>query len=399
MCLQILPFDRKTQSLLRSLSLAMAGALILLAGFLLAGCKGKPAPQIAMPPMEVAVTMAAVRDVPIYGEWVGNLDGYVNAQIQPQVAGYLVRQNYREGQQVHKGDVLFEIDARPFEAARDQAQGQLAQAKAQLELARINVRRDEPLVAAHALAQSQLDTDRQQAAQFEGVVQSDQATVRTAELNLGWTKVRSLIDGIAGKAQVQVGNLVNTATALTTVSQVNPIKAFFSIGEQEYLALSESVKKAGASDLLNSKHAVPLELILSDGQSYPQKGTIVFVDRGVDNTTGTITVAGAFANPQNLLRPGQFARVRALTSIQKNAILVPQRAVLDQQGKHMVVVVNSNNMASIRPVTVGKQVDGDWIVTSGLNAGEVVVTEGNGKIQATMPVHPMADRPSAAEGR
>lgn len=364
----------------------------------LTGCREK-AQSGAMPPLEVGVATAVERDVPIYGEWVGNLDGYVNAQIQPQVAGYLIRQNYREGQQVHKGDLLFEIDPRSFQAALDQAQGQLAQAKAQLELCRINVKRDEPLVAAHALAQSQLDTDRQQAAQFEGVVKSDEAAVRMAELNLGWTRVRSLIDGIAGKANVQVGNLVNTSTALTTVSQVNPIKAFFSISEQEYLMLTESAKKQGASDLLTSRRAVPLELILAGGESYPQKGAIVFVDRNVDNATGTITVAGSFANPANLLRPGQFARVRALTSVQKNAVLVPQRAVIDQQGKHLVVVVGKDNMASMRPVTVGPQTGSDWIITSGVSAGETVVTEGNGKIQSAMPVHPVADSATAAGGR
>jgi membrane fusion protein (multidrug efflux system) len=352
-----------------------------------------------MPPLEVGVATAQQRDVPIYGEWVGNLDGYVNAQIQPQVAGYLIRQDYREGQQVHKGEVLFEIDPRPFQAALDQAQGQLVQAKAQLELSRINVRRDEPLVAAHALAQSQLDTDTQLAAQNEGIVQTDEAAVRMAQLNLGWTRVRSLIDGIAGKATIQVGNLVNTSTILTTVSQVNPIKAFFSISEQEYLDLSESVKRQGASDLLRGKKAIPLELILANDQIYPAQGMIVFVDRGVDNSTGTITIAGSFPNPSNLLRPGQFAKVRALTGTQLNAILVPQRAVLDQQGKHLVVVVGRDHMARIRPVTVGKQVDTGWIITSGLNAGETVVTEGNGKIQATMPVHPVPENSPAGGGR
>jgi membrane fusion protein (multidrug efflux system) len=366
-------------------------AVLLLASLLpLAACKDKAA-QAGRPPLDVAVVQAVQRDVPIYGEWVGNLDGYVNAQLQPQVSGYLLRQNYREGQQVHKGEVLFEIDARPFQAALDQARGQLAQARAQLELCRINVRRDEPLVAAHALAQSQLDTDRQQAAQFEGVVKSDEAAVRTAELNVEWTSVRSLIDGIAGKANVQVGNLVNPATQLTTISQVNPIKAFFSISEQEYLALSDSARQQGKGDLLNSKQAVPLELILADGASYPVKGSIVFVDRGVDQTTGTITIAGSFANPAALLRPGQFAKVRALTSTQKNAVLVPQRAVTEQQGKHIVVVVDRNNFATPRLVTVGKQVGTEWIIQSGLNAGDRVVTEGNGKIQAPMPVHPVAD--------
>jgi membrane fusion protein (multidrug efflux system) len=376
----------------RAASLLLAGSLLLAAG-----CK-KPA-QNTVPPLEVAVTTATQRNVPIYGEWIGNLDGFVNAQIQPQVSGYLVRQDYHEGQQVHKGQVLFEIDPRPFQASLDQAKGQLIQARAQLELSRINVRRDGPLVTAHALAQSQLDTDSQLAAQNEGVVRTDEAAVRMAELNLGWTKVRSLIDGIAGRATVQAGNLVNTATALTTVSQVNPIKAFFSISEQEYLALSTSVKQRGSSDLLKNKQAVPLELLLADGQSYPQKGTIVFVDRGVDNTTGTITIAGAFPNPANLLRPGQFAKIRALTHTEENAVLVPQQAVLEQQGKHTIVVVGKDNMAHIRPVTVGPQVDSDWIIASGLSAGETVVTEGNGKILSTMPVRPVPASKSAAGGR
>ncbi|WP_420237054.1 efflux RND transporter periplasmic adaptor subunit [Telmatobacter bradus] len=376
-----------------------AASLLLMSSLLIAtGCK-KSSVAGAPPSLEVAVATAEQRDVPIYGEWVGNLDGFVNAQIQPQVSGYLIRQDYHEGQQVHKGQVLFEIDERPFQAALDQAQGQLAQARAQLELSRINVRRDQPLVAAHALAQSQLDNDTQQAAQYAAVVQSDEASVRTAELNLGWTKVRSLVDGVAGKAVMQVGNLVSTTTALTTVSQVNPIKAYFAISEQEYLNLSDSAKRQGVTDLLRVGSKIPLELSLSNGQVYPQKGTIVFVDRGVDNTTGTIMVAGAFLNSSNLLRPGQYAKVRALTNVQKNAILVPQRAVMDQQGQHLVVVVGPNNMTETRIVTVGSQVGSDWIITSGIRAGDRVVTEGNGKIRGPMPVRPVAEQATAQGGR
>ena len=368
--------------------LAVLGAAVAM----MSGCKSDDAKNEARPPMEVAVVTAESRDVPIYGEWVGNLDGYVNAQIQPQVAGYLIRQDYKEGQQVHKGQILFEIDPRPFQAALDQAQGQLQQAKAQLELARINVKRDTPLVAAHALAQSTLDTDTQQAAQIEGVVKADEAAVRMAQLNLEWTKVRSLIEGIAGKANVQVGNLVNLQTQLTTVSQVNPIKAFFSISEQEYLDLAASTRKQGASDLISGKKSIPLELLLANGDTYPQKGEIVYVDRGVDNATGTITIAGEFANRESLLRPGQFAKVRALTRTEKNAVVVPQRAVIEQQGKHLVAVVDANNLATPRVVQVGKQVGTEWIITAGIKAGDRVVTEGNGKIQSPMPVHPVAER-------
>jgi membrane fusion protein (multidrug efflux system) len=386
-------FHPRVYAVQRATSLFLAGCLLFVAGCKKSSVAGAP------PPLEVGVATAEQRDVPIYGQWVGNLDGFVNAQIQPQVSGYLIRQDYHEGQQVHKGQVLFEIDERPFQAALDQAQGQLAQARAQLELSRINVRRDQPLVAAHALAQSQLDNDTQQAAQYAAVVQTDEASVRTAQLNLGWTKVRSLVDGVAGKAVMQVGNLVSTTTPLTTVSQVNPIKAYFAISEQEYLNLSDSAKRQGVTDLLRVGSKIPLELSLSNGQVYPQKGTIVFVDRGVDNTTGTIMVAGSFPNSSNLLRPGQYAKVRALTSVQKGAILVPQRAVMDQQGQHLVVVVGANNMAATRPVTVGSQVGSDWIITSGIRAGDRVVTEGSDKIRGPMPVRPTAEQATSQGGR
>jgi membrane fusion protein (multidrug efflux system) len=386
-------FHPRVYAVQRATSLFLAGSLLFAAGCKKSSVAGAP------PPLEVGVATAEQRDVPIYGQWVGNLDGFVNAQIQPQVSGYLIRQDYREGQQVHRGQVLFEIDERPFQAALDQAQGQLAQARAQLELSRINVRRDQPLVAAHALAQSQLDNDTQQAAQYAAVVQTDEASVRTAQLNLGWTKVRSLVDGVAGKAVMQVGNLVSTTTPLTSVSQVSPIKAYFAISEQEYLNLSDSAKRQGVTDLLRVGSKIPLELSLSNGQVYPQKGMIVFVDRGVDNTTGTIMVAGSFPNSSSLLRPGQYAKVRALTSVQKAAILVPQRAVMDQQGQHLVVVVGPNNIAATRPVTVGSQVGSDWIITSGIRVGDRVVTEGNDKIRGPMPVRPTAEQATSQGGR
>jgi len=386
-------FHPSVYAVQRATSLFLASGLLFAAGCKKSSVAGVP------PPLEVGVATAEQRDVPIDGEWVGNLDGFVNAQIQPQVSGYLIRQDYREGQQVHKGQVLFEIDERSFQAALDQALGQLAQARAQLELSHINVRRDQPLVAAHALAQSQLDNDTQQAAQYAAVVQTDEAAVRTAQLNLGWTKVRSLVDGVAGKAVMQVGNLVSTTTALTTVSQVNPIKAYFAISEQEYLNLSDSAKRQGVTDLLRVGSKIPLELTLSNGQVYSQKGTIVFVDRGVDNTTGTIMVAGSFPNASGLLRPGQYAKVRALTSIQKDAILVPQRAVMDQQGQHLVVVVGPNNMAATRPVAVGSQMGSNWIITGGIRPGDRVVTQGNGKIRGPMPVRPVAEQATAQGGR
>jgi membrane fusion protein (multidrug efflux system) len=383
---------------LSSPGLPSAAALLLLAGLaLLAGCS-KPAqggpPQF--PPPDVTTAAVDQKDVPIYGDWVANLDGYTNAQIQPQVTGYLIRQDYREGSAVRKGQVLFEIDPRPFQAALDQATGQLAQAKANLQLAQINVKRDTPLAEARAIARSQLDNDLQTQAADEASVKAQEAAVETAKLNLGFTKVRSLLDGIAGIAATQVGSLVKTDTVLTTVSQVQPIKVYFAISEQEYLALSKKAREGGAADLLHSSSRVPIELTLSNGNVYPSKGYIVFVDREVNPSTGTIRVAAAFPNPQNLLRPGQYGRVRAQTTIEKNALLVPQRAVTELQGSYQVAVVNADNKVHIQPVEVGPQVGTEWVITSGLKPGEQVVTEGNGKLMDGMPVHPHPGQPEQA---
>lgn len=372
--------------------LPSAAALLLLSGLaLIAGCS-KPAqggpPQF--PPPDVTTTTVAQRDVPIYGEWVANLDGYTNAQIQPQItgSGYLVRQNYKEGSQVRKGQVLFEIDPRPFQAALDQATGQLAQAKANLQLAEINTKRDTPLAEAHAIARSQLDNDLQTQAADEANVKAQQAAVESAQLNLGFTKVRSLVDGIAGIAATQVGSLVKNDTVLTTVSQVQPIKVYFAISEQEYLALSKKAREGGAADLLHSSSRVPIQLTLSNGNVYPSKGYIVFVDREVNPQTGTIRVAAAFPNPQNLLRPGQYGKVRAQTQIHQGALLVPQRAVTELQGSYQIAVVNSDNKVHIQPVEVGPQIGTEWVINSGLKPGEQIVIEGNGKLMDGMPVHP-----------
>jgi membrane fusion protein (multidrug efflux system) len=381
--------DRATCSY--SAGLPSAAALLLLAGLaLIAGCsksaKGGGPPQY--PPPDVTTTTVQQKDVPIFGDWVANLDGYVNAQIQPQVTGYLIRQNYKEGSQVRKGQVLYEIDPRPFQAAVDQAKGQLAQANAQLQLAQINVKRDTPLAEARAIARSQLDNDLQTQAAYEATVKAQQAAVETAQLNLGWTKVRSLLDGIAGLATIQVGSLVTQSTVLTTVSQVQPIKVYFAISEQEYLALSEKARQGGAADLLHSSSRVPIQLTLSNGSVYSDKGRIVFVDRQVNTSTGTIRVAAAFPNPQNLLRPGQYGKVRAQTSIERGALLVPQRAVTELQGSFQVAVITADNKVHIQAVQVGPQIGENWVITDGLKLGEQVVTEGNGKLADGMPVHP-----------
>ncbi len=385
------------------------------------GCGGKSEattnPQPAAQAVDVAVSTAIQKDVPVYGDWVATLDGYVNANIQPQVTGYLIKQDYREGSFVHKDDVLFEIDPRPFQAALDQArgqvaqargqlsqaQGQLAQGQAQLALTEINVKRDTPLAAAHAIPQSQLDNDIQARAQAqaqiktsEGAIEASKASIQAAEaaveqaqLNLGFTKVRALIDGIAGIASIQIGNLVSPTTVLTTVSSVNPIKANFSISEQEYMNLAGRIRSA--PDLLRQGSDIPLQLTLSNGQIFPHQGRVIFADRQVDPQTGTIRIVGAFANPGNLLRPGQFGRIRAMTAFRKGAVLVPQRAVSELQGRKQVAIVGQDNKVSVRTVETGERVGEMWIITSGLSAGERVVSEGTSKVADGAVVNPRPD--------
>jgi RND family efflux transporter MFP subunit len=391
----------------------------------LVGCASKsattPASQ-APPPMDVGVVEVVQKDMPIYGDWVATLDGYVNANIQAQVAGYLIRQTYREGSLVHKDEVLFEIDPRPFEALVAQAKGQLAQAKsqsaqargqlaqaqAQLGLAEINVKRDTPLAAARAIPQSQLDNDVQAKVQADALVKTDEAAIQSAEaaaqaaeatleaanLNLGFTKVRSLIDGIAGIATTQIGNLVTPATLLTTVSQVDPIKVYFSISEQEYMTLAGRIKTT-SPDMLRQGSTIDLRLTLSSGDTYPHPGRIAFTDRQVDSQTGTIRVVGTFPNPGNVLRPGQFGRIRAMTGFRKGALLVPQRAVTELQGRYQIAVVDTGNKVAIRTVQVGDRVGEMWIISSGLNPGERVVTQGTARVRDGAVVNPKPDAPGA----
>jgi membrane fusion protein (multidrug efflux system) len=364
---------------------------------LLSGCKseGPPPGAAGFGPLPVQVSTAVQQDVPLTGEWVATTDGFVNAQIQPQVSGYLIRQDYKEGSEVHKGQVLFEIDPRPLQAVLDQANASLAQAQAQYELAGINVRRDTPLAEAHAIAQSQLDNDIQTQAANKAAVANAQASIEAAELNVGFTKVRSLIDGVAGQATLQVGNLVNTSSVLTSVSQLNPIKVYFYISEQEYLTLSAQAKQRGVADLLRSGNVIPLKLKLANGQVYPQTGRIIFVDRAVSAQTGSIRMAAQFANPGNLLRPSQFGRVSAETTILHNAVVVPQKAVSELQGMNQVIVVGADNVAHIRTVQLGTQVGPNIVISSGLSAGDRVVTAGNEKVRDGIKVVPQADNSPA----
>jgi RND family efflux transporter MFP subunit len=341
---------------------------------ILSGC-AKEAVVAAPSAPEVEVASVTKLDVPVYTECISSLDGYVNAQIQPQVTGYLMKQSYQEGTVVHKGQVLFEIDPRPFEAALQQTLGQLAETEAQLSKTKLDVARDTPLAQQSAIPQAQLDNDIQAHASAEAVVAAAKAQVEQARLNVSFTQVRSLVDGVAGVAKGQIGDLVGPTTLLTTVSQVEPIKAYFAISEQEYLKLANVI-----SDVSQGKRQAGgkkiLDLVLSDGSVYPKKGWVVLTDRQLDVKTGTIRMAGAFENPGGILRPGMFGRVRAVTGVTKDALLVPQRAVVETQGSYSVVVVGADNKASIRPVKTGERVGQMWVITEGVKAGEQVIAEG-----------------------
>jgi RND family efflux transporter MFP subunit len=339
------------------------------------------------PAPEVRVTPVIQRDVPVYSEWVATLDGYVNAQIRPQVSGYIIKQDYNEGSLVRKGQVLFEIDPRPFKAALDRAKGDLAQAQAQLGKSTLDVERDTPLAEAKAIAKSQLDNEVQAKLGAQAAIESNKAAVEQAELNLEWTKVTSLVDGIAGIAQVQIGNLVGPNSVLTSVSQVDPIKAFFPISEHEYvLAQKTSNALPGKDNIVFFGSS--LELILTDGTVYAQKGKILLADRQVDPSTGTIRIVAAFPNRGNILRPGQYGRVRVETGIKNGALLIPQSAVSQSQGSYQVAVVDNDHKVSIRAVKPGETVGTMWVVDEGLKPGEQVVVEGLQKVKEGTTVIP-----------
>jgi RND family efflux transporter MFP subunit len=371
-------------SFIASVSRTVAG--VPLCGLLLllfAACSNKGA--AAPPPPVVEVAAVVQQDTPIYGEWVATLDGFVNAQIQPRVPGYIIRQAYKEGSIVLKGDLLFEIDPRPFKAALDQAKAQLAQAKAQLGKASLDVERDKPLAEARAIARGQLDTEIQAKLGAEALVQAAKANVEQARLNMEFTQVTSLVSGIAGIAKVQIGNLVSPTSVLTSVSQVDPIKAFFTVSEQEFTDFHRRFPTE--QSVQEQRRRMPLELLLSDGSVYEHLGTIYFADREVNPATGAIRIAGVFPNPNNLLRPGSYGRVRASPKTYTGALLIPQKAVIELQGSHQVAVVGDDNKVSIRPVTVGERVGKLWIVTEGLKPGERVVIEGLLKVRDGSPVN------------
>jgi len=340
------------------------------------------------PPPAVAVVDVVERDVPLISEWVATLDGYVNAQIRPEVTGYLIQRAYQEGAHVRKGQVLFEIDPRPFEAAVSQAKAQLAQAEAQLARANRDVERDTPLAAQKAIAQSQLDTEIHAQLANRAAVDAARAALETAELNLEFTHVRSLVDGVAAIATAQIGDLVGPTTLLTTVSQIQPIKAYFPVSEQEYLAMADRIRHGEQPWELNPGPV----LVLIDGTTRDH-GVYLAADRDVDPKTGTIRLAMTFPNATDVLRPGQFGRVRAVTSTLHHSLVLPQRAITDLQGQYQVRVVARDNTVAVRAITVGDRVGDEWVVTSGLTAGERVAVDGaqflpNGTVVAPRPFSP-----------
>ena len=429
---------------------------LILGVLIVAGRSNKPA-QAAPRPLDVEVIRVGQKDVPVYSEWIGTTDGMVNADIKAQVTGYLLRQDYKEGSFVNKGQLLFEIDPRPFQATLDQASGQVAQFQGQLEQAnsqvaqaeaqaaqansqllqsqaqlaqaqanqvktQLDVNKYAPLaeqkavtqqdydnaIQANVVAKAQIDaakagvetaraqvraanaqigTAKAAIATAKGQIENAKAMVRTAELNLGFTRISSPIDGIAGIAQAQVGNLISTTSApLTTVSTVDPIKVYFTLSEQQYLNFNRrnliEAQRAG------SVAQIELELILADGSSYPQKGNFFFADRQVDPKTGAIRLAGIFPNPGNVLRPGQYGRVRAVTATRTDALLIPQRAVTELQGSYQVAVVGSDKKIEMRAVKVGDRTGSMWIIEDGLKAGETVVVEGTQRIRPGVVVNP-----------
>lgn len=354
--------------------------------FLLEGCKKEQ--KAAPPPTVVEIVDVVQKDVPISSEWVGTADGYVNATIRAQVQGYLLKQNYKEGDIVRKGQVLFEIDPRTFKAALEQAKGQLAAQQALWDTTKANLQRIRPLAEQNAVSQKDLDDAIGAEQGAHAAVISAQAAVDKARLDLGFTKIKSPVKGVAGIAKAQIGNLVGPGASeeLTTVSTINPIKVYVKISEQEYLNFMKNRQKDTRSQ--------PLTLILADGTIYPQKGKFAFADRQVDVKTGTIKVATLFANPGNILRPGQFGKIRAVIKIKKGALLLPQRAVGEMQGKYLVAVVGPDSKVDIRPVQVAEQIDSDWIISQGLKPGEKVVAEG---IQKVKPGQMVSMKPFSPE--
>jgi membrane fusion protein (multidrug efflux system) len=360
-----------------------------------AGC-GTSEPE-ARPAPVVYVTDVASKDVPLFADWVGSTEGYNNADIRLQVRGYLLSRNYEQGTVVSKGQQLFQIDPREFQAEFDSALGQLGEARATLGKSRGHVKRYRPLAAEGAVSQQELDDAVHAALRDEAAVASARARVERAKLNLGWTKIVSPIDGVSGISIAQIGDLVTPEVVLTTISQLDPIKVQFPISEQQYMLLVKFNKHA-SSGRIGEAGAV-LELFLTGDVAWPHRGTPFILGRQVDPLTGTILVEGRFPNPDNVLRPGQFARVRASIGVDKGALMIPQSAVNDVQGTYNVYVVKSDDTVEVRAVEVGSTDGPDWIIKKGLNSGERVVVQGVQKVRSGMKVDPKKATQQASDGK
>lgn len=344
----------------------------------LSGCsKKESAPVVVAPDVEVADVVE--QDVPTYGEWVAQLNGPVNADITPKVQGYLLTQNYVNGSFVKKGQLLFQIDPRPFQAALDQAKAEVERTVSTLTKATNDVQRDTPLAAQNAIPQKQLDDDIANQAWAKSEVAAKQAAQRQAELNLGWTNVYSPTDGIAGVANSQLGDLVGTTTKMTTVSQIDPMWAYFNISESLYLSFAPQISKALQRGMVKS--SLPVEYIQANDITYPLTGNIIFVNREITAGTGTIQLAAAFPNKDGILRPGGFGKVRVQIGTEKNALLVPQASVIEVQSQYQVIVVGADNKAVVRPVRAGDRVGTNWVISEGLKPGERVIVAGIQKVQ------------------
>lgn len=372
-------------------TMAIAAAVVA-AGCGEKGEKKKDASSSPPPPAAVVVAPAVQRDVPVTKEWIGTTDGNVNAEIRPRVDGYVLRREYQEGSLVRQGQLLFVIDPRQSQAQLQQVQADLEQAKAQLAKAHQDVVRFQPLVAQKAISQQELDNALSAEQAAKATVDAREAAVNQARLNSNWTRVTSPISGIAGTAQAQVGNLVSPTTVLTTVSQCDPIRVVYSLSEQEYLRFQERSQQDQAAAKKSD-----LELVLTDGSVFPHKGRVLFAGRQVDVKTGTISTVALFPNPGNLLRPGQFAKVRAVTEVKKGAILVPQRAVNELQGGFQVAVVGSDDKAEIRSVQTGERVGRLWVIDSGLSPGDRVVVEGFSRVKSGAKVKPTEAPPETSD--
>jgi membrane fusion protein (multidrug efflux system) len=376
---------RKTSSRPLRISCLLFAPLLMLATFV--GCSSKeekPAP----PPPGVTITPVLQKDVPIHQEWVGSMVGNVDAEIRPKVEGFLLTRLYTEGSYVGKGQPMFELDKRQAQAAVEQATGNLERARAALSQAQIDVRRFTPLVAQRAVSQAELDKATSSERAAAATVDADQAALDNAKLNLGWTTVTSPISGIAGVAKVGIGDLITPTTVMTTVSTVNPIYVDVNIAEQDYMRFQRNKQKQSREQTL--------ELILGDGTVYPHRGSVRFVNREVDSRTGTIQVRGEFPNPGNVLRPGQYARLRAVTELRKDALLIPQQAVSELQGIYQVGVVGSDNKVTIKTVKLGPQFGDRWVVESGLQAGENVIVDGLQRVKTGVTVAPTAFKDTQA---